>query len=258
MRKLLLLPALIVPLVACEDVGPGILEAIQVPEAALNRVDLVTAPTPEELASFGCGESFGSSYCNLLGVDVPAKKDMLFSFDVVFDLSNPNQDIPIPLVETLLGFRAFDAANLGSVCVTFCDPEDEACEPSANAIGACDPGSAKDVDGPEDLVPTVDDLVGLATDAATGNLENGNWRVLEPESSLETHIQFDLGVDPMLDLSDELIQQSLDELLAGNEPSFVVPTTVEGTLFFDIPSLDRYAFGFGPFDDDWDLSEIAR
>ncbi|MCB9686401.1 MAG: hypothetical protein H6735_15270 [Alphaproteobacteria bacterium] len=258
MRKLFVLPLLIAPLVACEEVGPGILDAIDFPVAALNRVDLVTAPTVDELLGYGCGETLGSLGCSAAGLDVPKKNDLLFSFDVVFDLANPNDDIPIPLVETLLGFTAFDAANLGSVCITFCDPDDDSCEPTANAVGACDPGSAEEVDGPEDLVPTVEQLVDLAASVASGEFDNGAWRVLEPNSSLETHIQFDLGVDPMLDLSDELIQQSLDEALQGRQPSFVIPTTIQGSLFFDIPSLDRYAVGFGPFDDDWDLTEVIR
>ncbi len=255
MRKLVLLPLAILPLVGCEQVVGDVLEAISPPEAALNRVDLVTAPTVEELTGYGCGELGFGSACGLAGLEAPPKKDLLFSFDVVFDLTNPNESVPIPLVETLLGFTAFDAANLGAVCITFCDPDDEACAPAANATGACDVGAAQDVKGPEDLVPTVEDLVGIATSAATGGFDNGDWRVLQPDTTVETHLQFDLGIDPMLDVSDELLQQTVNEALAGREPSFVVPFLVEGTLFFDVPEMDRYAFGFGPFDDEWDLSE---
>ena len=32
-----------------------------------------------------------------------------------------------------------------------------------------------------------------------------------------------------------------------------IPYTMDGTLFFDIPTLGRKALGFGPWDDDWKL-----
>jgi hypothetical protein len=255
MRKLVLLPLAILPLVGCEAVVGDVLDGVELPEAALNRVDLVAAPTAEQLGGYACGESLGATPCGYAGIDVPRKKDLLFRFDVVFDLTNPNQELPIPLVETLLGFTAFDASHLGSLCVSFCDPEDPACAPGQDQEGACDPGSAEDVDGPEDLAPTVEEWIGLAEAAAGGTLDNGDWRVLEPASTLETHLTFELGVDPMLEVSEELVDAAFTDLLEGREPSLVVPITVEGALFFDVPELGRHALGFGPFEDEWDLTE---
>lgn len=228
--------------------------SIEPPTAALNRVDLITAPSVDELLAYGCVNTLGSTTCAVAGLDdAPPKKDLLFSFDVVFDVENPNADLPIPLVEVLLGFTAFDTTDLGAVCVRLCDPADAACTPAADAEGACDAGDAQNVDEPEDLIPTVDDLVALAEALQNGTVDNGAWRVLEPGAATEAHFQFDLGIDPMLSLGDNLLGDALDDLLAGRPVALVVPYTVEGSLFFDVPELGRYALGFGPFADNWPL-----
>src|SRR5689334_12871273 len=75
---------------------------VQAPTAELNRVDLVQSPTGDQLAGYGCAEAFGGGVCP--GA-TPSEQDLLFSFDLVFDLENPNLDIPIPLVELLLGIN---------------------------------------------------------------------------------------------------------------------------------------------------------
>lgn len=235
----------------CEALGEL---GVQMPDAALNRVDLLKSPSAEELAFYGCGEALGNGTCAAFGADPPPKKDLQFSFDLVFDVENPNLDIPIPLVETLLGFSAFETANLGSVCISFCEPGDETCQPMMNADGACNVDESQAVDEPTDLVPTVDDLVLLAEDVAADGLEgldNDAWRMIEPGEATEAHIVFDLGIDPMLQISDELILQAVDQVLLGEQVQLDVPYTVEGTLFFDVPQVNKYAVGFGPFDDEW-------
>jgi hypothetical protein len=236
----------------CEQLE-GILD-VQAPKAALNRLDLVKNPTVNQMAGWGCEEILGELFCeNTLGLNTPNKNQMQFSFDIVFDLTNPNDNLPIPLVETLLGFTAFDAANLGSICVSFCDPEVEDCDPTVNAVGACDPKGANDVDSPADLIPTVEDLLELGEAVAEGELDNGDWRVIKGGQTLESHIQFDLGIDPFLDIADELIEQAVDDAVDGRKIVLDIPFTAEGTLFFDVPELGREAIGFGPFDDVWTL-----
>lgn len=245
-------------LVGCDQV-PKRVGGTELPTASLNRVDLLSAPSVDQLLGYGCGEVLGlGAACRLAGLDVPRKQDLLFQLDVVFDVDNPTA-VPIPLVETLLGFTAFDTANLGSVCVTFCDPDAQDCAPGLNLPGACDPGSAKDVKGPEDLIPAADleELVTLA-----GALEDGidpaDWRVIGAGQAVETHVQFDLGVDPMLDLCASLLDQSVQEFLDGERVSMAVPYTVEGTLFFEVPDIEKYAIGFGPLSDTWDLDAARR
>ncbi len=233
-------------------IGPGCDEVLGVepPTAALSRVDLVTSPSSEELAGYACAEAVGGSLCP--GA-TPAKDELLFSFDLVFDLENPNLDVPIPLVELLLGLTVLDDSNLGAVCISFCDPGDGDCAPAVDAEGACDAGDARNVDEPEDLVPTVEALVGLAETAAAGDIENSDWKVIPPGEAIEAHIQFDLGVDPMLDISEQLLGQALDDFLDEKPVSFDIPYVVDGTVFFDVPELGRYALGFGPFEDTWEL-----
>jgi hypothetical protein len=217
---------------------------VQPPTAELNRVDLVQSPSAEDMALYAC-----DGYCGA----APRKQDLLFSFDLVFDLENPNLDLPIPLVELLLGLNVLDDTNLGAVCISFCDPDSADCVPGVNAEGACDAGDARNVDEPADLVPTIDDMVGLAESAASGSIDNTDWKTIPPGEGMEAHIQFDLGVDPMLDITEDLLGQAAEDFLHGDNVSFDIPYIVEGSLFFDAPELGRYALGFGPFEDTWEL-----
>lgn len=253
LRKGLLLGTValgMVPLFAC-DGGP--LGGADLPTAKLNRVDLLQSPSVNQMLGYGCGEFVGAALCGGAGLDVPRKQDLLFQFDLVFDVDNRSV-VPIPLVETLLGFTAFEENNLGSVCVTYCDPDDEDCTAGINLEGACDPGDAKGVKGPQDLIPSVEDLVTVAGDLQDG-VDASDWKVVKPGDSVETHVQFDLGVDPMLGLFDSLLEQSVDEFLGGKRVSLEVPYTVEGSVFFDVPDVDKYAIGFGPFADTWALRQ---
>ena len=80
---------------------------------------------------------------------------MLFSFDVVFDVTNEIEKLAIPLVEELMGIEVNDGDDLGAVCISFCDPEEDGdgCEATMNAEDACNLDDAKEVDEPSDLVP---------------------------------------------------------------------------------------------------------
>ena len=250
MRNMLAIVA-VTGLTGCAEVADAL--GVKKPKAALNRVDLVQQPSLDQLLGYGCGEAFGDAVCFGAGLDVPPKRDLLFSFDLVFDLTNRNRDLPIPLVETLLGFTAFETANLGSVCISFCDPEDETCRPIPNAEGACEVKKSEEIKEPEDLIPSVEDLVGLADTVASGEFDNGDWRVIEAGETIESHIQFDIGVDPMLQISDQLLNQAVEDFIDGRNVVLDVPYIVEGSLFFDVPELGREAIGFGPFDDTWQI-----
>lgn len=238
---------------ALEDLADG----VEAPKASLNRVDLIHAPTTNELLAWQCEPLFGAVPCENFGLPpAPGSKKLTYSFDLVFDLKNPNPDLPIPLVEALIGMRVFDLAdNLGAACISFCDPEAEDCTPGLNVEGACAVDDTKNVQGPDDLIPTVDDLVDLADDLANGNADqdNGDWRVIKGGESTEAHLQFDLKADVMLGLADLLLQDALDDVISGKKVSVEVPYTTEGTVFFDVPKLGRHATGFGPWDDAWVL-----
>lgn len=252
--KVLVGAAGLAALIGCDTVG-GPLGNADLPSASLNRVDLLESPSVNQMLGYGCGELGGvvAASCIATGLDVPRKADLLFRFDLVFDVDNPTA-VPIPLVESLLAFSAFDQANLGTVCISYCDPDDTACTAGINVEGACDVGSAKDVKGPEDFLPSVEELVTIASDLEDG-VDPADWRVIGAGDAIETHVQFDLGIDPMLGLANDLLDQSVTEFLRGDRVSMAVPYSVEGTLFFDVPDVNRYAIGFGPLSDTWDLDD---
>lgn len=244
----------VLALPACDDVG-SVLSGVKPPTASLQRVDLLQAPTVNQLLGWSCYEyGFGDAACTAVGFDSkPKKNKMQFSFDLVFDLANPNDKLPIPLVEILLGFTALEENNLGAACITFCDPDEEACTPDTNAEEACNVDEADDVTGPEDLVPTVDELVGIGEELASGDLSNWSFRTIEPNSSMEAHIAFDVGIDPMMGIFEDLLGIAVEDFIAGDPVELVIPYTVEGTLFFDVPEMGRKALGFGPFADEWQV-----
>ena len=171
--------------------GCGVIEDLkenppQAPTAELATVTLTDAPTLDSMLAWTCFEFGGTeTTCGLLGYDSkPGAKKMQFSFDIAFDMFNPNELFPVPLVELLLGVDVYDDNSLGVVCVSFCDPEKEDCTPTQNAEDACQ-SDDETIDSFDDLVPTVDDLLDLADDALDGELdENFQFRVI-PEHSVE-------------------------------------------------------------------------
>jgi hypothetical protein len=241
------------------EVLDDIQNGVKAPEAALNRVDLIHAPKVDELLAWQCLELAGSDPlalggCSAAGLDdKPREAALIYSFDLVFDLSNPNESLPIPLIEALLGMNVYDDQNLGSVCISFCDPEEEDCSPAKNAEDACRVDESDDVKGPEDLIPTVEDLVGLSEDVLEGNLDNGDWRWIEGGETVESHLRFDLSADVMIDLADELLTDAVGDVLSGRNVEVEVPYAADGTVFFDVPELGRKAIGFGPTANTWIL-----
>ena len=223
------------------------------PGAELMGVELIEHPSTRELARWGCYELLGDAVCSAANLNPINKNRLGFSFDVGFELSNNNERVPIPLVEMLLATQVYDDANLGSVCISFCDPDAEDCSPEANADGACEAEEAEAVTTPSDVVPTVDELASLATDVATGEFDNGAFRVIPANERIESHIVFAFNVDTMLSLTEHLLVDLAEDLMAGNDLALDVPYTMDGTLFFDVPQMGRHAVGFGPVSDTWAL-----
>ena len=255
--SLLLLSAL--PAVSGCAILEDVVNGVQLPSGDMNRVDLVRAPSTNQMLSWSCVELLGSALCSTVGLGTaPSTQDLLFSFDLVFDLSNPNDAIPIPLVELLLGMSVFEGANLGVACISFCDPQDEACLPALDAQNACQADDSQEgAPSAGDLIPTVDELVNLANNVVNGEdlgYGNGDFRYIEPLGTMEAHIQFDLAPDIVLGLADELLGQAVDDVIGGQNVKLNIPYAVEGSMFFDVPENGRYALGFGPFADQWDLA----
>lgn len=240
-------------LVGCDAVAK--LAGIQAPEASLLGVDLVKNPNLNRITRWGCYELFGS-VCDAQYNGKPDRDQMIFSFDLGFDLENPNADIAIPLVEILMGLLVYDDNDLGAVCISFCDPDAEDCQPSRNAEGACSVDDAKQVDSASDLIPTADQALEIASDVASGSAagsseENGSWKVVPPKDAVEGHVQFDIDPKTIMDIVVDVAARAIEN---GNLNNLDVPYETEGNLFFNVPRMGRYAFGYGPWADQWDVN----
>lgn len=301
-------------------------EAPQAPYSELSTVSLTESPDNAILSNFYCRDFVSDLICDFAFDDPPPKKETLkFSFETVFKLGNPNK-FSVPMVELLLALKVFEGksqAELAALCISFCDPaaEDCAAKPPEEACKSPD----KEIKSLADFVPTIDDLVRVAKQAATGELDdNLEFRMIparafqrcrpagtacelcgddaeaaddsespdagtgaaptateticcddaEPltlsakchlaeneagqscelcDGEVESHIRFDLGIDPITSILKQVAEESIDALSAGEFPSFDIPYSVEGTLFFDVPVLGRFAIGFGPFASTWSL-----
>ncbi len=116
-----------------------------------------------------------------------------------------------------------------------------------NAEDACNLDDAKEVDEPSDLIPSGNDIKGLAEAAIEGEFDNNELRVIRAGETMEAHIQFDLDTGTMISLSKSVFVDAI----TSNRVR--VPYTIEGNVFFDVPEMGRYAFGFGPFEEQWSL-----
>ncbi len=243
-------------------------ETAEPPTATFNSVALTEQPSNNQLASYFCVDLSPDipllderEICIDFFGAVPAKSDLKFSFDLVFDLGNPNS-FPIPLVELLLAldvFKGADQAELGAICVSFCNPEDGTCPD--NPAEACKPAD-KTINSIEDFIPTTEELVEIARQALTGELfedENLQFRYIPardeecgeevcPDGQLEAHIRFDLGIDATLKVLEVVAVNAIDDLIAGDSPMFDIPYQMIGVLFFDVPVLGRFAIEFGPIE----------
>ncbi len=236
-------------LIGCDAVEK-VAGKIVAPGATLNRVDLVQAPTARELARYGCHQLLNlGDLCPFNNIN---KDNLLFSFDIVFDLENNNEKVPIPLVEILLGTTVYEDQDLGTVCISFCDPDAEDCTSTTNAEEACNVDNVEEVDAPSDLVPTFSELTSLAQTAASGELgQNHEFRVIPAQEIIESHIQFDFNIDTMLDLGRTIIERLAQDMVDGNALRIDVDYSVEGNLFFTVPEMGRFVAGFGPLSDTW-------
>jgi len=175
-----------------EDIAKGNLK-VEAPFGGLRTVELVTAPTADDMFAWSCFEyGGGNATCGLLGFDAKPKRNAMgFSFDLIFDLFNPNSAFPIPLVDLLLGINVYDDQNLGVICVSFCDPEEEDCS-GETAEDACAVDEADEIKGIDDFIPDVDDLLDIGKEIADGSFDdNLAFRVIPAYDEGQCHPKAD-------------------------------------------------------------------
>ena len=236
-------------LVGCD----AVLGKIVPPGVSYKEAVLVEHPSAREMARWGCFQTLGDFICEGAGLSNVSKSQLQFSFDVVFDLSNNNEKLPIPLVEILLATTVYGDENLGAVCISFCDPEEESCEAEANAEGACDSESAEDVDSIGDVVPTVKELHDIAAGVLEDGVDNGEFRTIPAQSDIEAHILFDFDINAMLGILDDVVVDLGGDLIDGRTLGVDIPYTMDGSLFFNVPEMGRYSVDFGPVSESWNF-----
>lgn len=250
------------PLLTGDSSDTGSTPLPLMPTAELQSVDLTEQPSYEQLGAYYCNDFADGNVLLEIGCEgffgaAPARSSLKFGFTTTFGLSNDN-DFAIPLLEMLLALDVFEGtgqAALGTVCVSFCeDPESGDCQQPDEPCRAPD----NEINGIEDFVPDIDDLIAVAIGAINGEdpldfEPNLGLRFIPAQGYTETAVRFELDLNAMLGLVSELLDQSSGELLQGNLPSFDIPFSAQGSLFFELPILGRNALGYGPLDGSWSL-----
>lgn len=138
-----------------------------------------------------------------------------------------------------------------------CRPVGTTCEPCEASALSPDAGVDESPDetgpgAPETICCGDEPAVTLAAGCTLAENDAGEFCEL-CDGQVESRVRFDLGVDAITNILAEVAADAVDALSEGELPSFDIPYSVEGTLFFDVPVLGRFAIGFGPFSSTWSL-----
>ena len=222
---------------------------VEAPKISIAEVRLAEMPSNKELASYYCAQYLGPLICRVFG-PVPSISDIHFAFDVELAFQNPNP-VPLPIVQSLFAFTAFPeqsgAANLGTVCLSFC--EDPAhCEQDANACVSDDP----EIRDARDFAEAATDFL-FAVALGERRFSDLGVRTVPPND--QTRMVVRLGIDPaqMVDLIARLAKGDIDRIKQGRLPQLAIPYRIEGTAWVAVESFGRLATGFGPASGEWRL-----
>ena len=222
----------------CASLGLGTgRQAIDVkaPNVSIAGVRLVDIPSNKELASYYCSQYLGPLICRAFG-PVPAISDIHFAFDVELALKNRSA-VPLPVVQSLFAFTAFPgesaAANLGAVCLSFCENPDR-CKQDADACTSDDPEI-------HDARDFVDAAAGFLFSVALGEKRFRDLRVRTIPPNDELRMVVRLGIDPtqMVDLIAKVAKGDIERVKAGRMPELAIPYQIEGTTWVAVESLGR-------------------
>lgn len=121
----------------------------------------------------------------------------------------------------------------------------------ARAAKACMPGGL-DCETRDGQMCCGDDCQPLGAGCVVGSNDAGDPCQVCP-GAIEARVRFELGVDAMLGLVEQLFTDSVDQLARGRSITFDIPYSATGTLFFDVPALGRFGLGYGPLSGAWSL-----
>ncbi len=221
------------------------------PTVTVPSVALVSAPSNEALARYFCPKVANSLVCRLLG-PTPTSQELAFVFDVVMKMTNPNA-IPLPAVEAMVAFTAYperaqSSTNVGAVCVALC-PEGEEC--GAPPQDGCTGGEP----GLKSMQDYANAAVGFLASVATGATRASDLRVrtIPAGGSADVRVRLQLNPQMMLKIVRSASQDMLSQIRARQKPKFVVPYSLEGTVWVNVESFGKIAAGFGPHQGVWSL-----
>lgn len=215
-------------------------------------VHLAEHPTEQQLAAYYCAQAVNVpaivSPCRAFGA-IPTRDSMRFTFAVDLTLRNDNQ-IPLPTAEALLAFTAYPAAtgqhNLGALCVSLRDAD----RVTDLADGCRDRG---------DSIRTMADFGNAAArflfNVATGQTRVGDVRVRTIPPGGEIHVTVSLGLDPesTLGLVRTMSESAINGLSRGQQPHFVIPYSLEGSLWVEVEHFGRFAVAIPATAGEFDL-----
>jgi hypothetical protein len=245
-----------VPLQNLGALGPS----IKPPSVVFGGATLVSTPSRQQLAAYYCPELVSvplggaTLLCQGLFGPRPSPESMAIAFDARLKIHNPNE-IPLPLASMLAAITVYPgAANqaTGATCVQLCPGGPGTCTGQDPAT-ACQ-ASSRDVRSMSDFVNAAVGLVvsnGLA--AAAGQPPSFQAPTVLANSEIEVVARFSLAPAQILRVMRQLAEQSAGELKAGRAPSFTIPYTLEGTIWFDGGSFGRVAIPWGPAAGTWTL-----
>ena len=216
---------------------------------------LSRAPGRRDIAQHYCMERAPTPLiCRAFG-PLPEEQDLRFAFDVELEMQNPTGSA-MPVVQALFAFTAFpesdDEENLGAVCMSFCeDPED--CAASADACHSDEP-EIRDLD---DFRGAVRDFL-FSVARGERRFEDLRVRTIPPGETMRLVVRLELEHEQIF----RLIRQSVGSLIEGamreQMPEITIPFRLEGSAWVSIEGLGRIAAGFGPIEDEWNLTETIR
>lgn len=220
-------------------------------------VRLADHPTEQQLAAYYCAQAVNVpaivSPCRAFGA-IPTRDSMRFTFAVDLTLRNDNQ-IPLPTAEALLAFTAYPAAtgqhNLGALCVSLRNEDQVTDLPD----GCRDRG---------DTIRTMADFGGAAArflfNAATGQTRVQDVRVRTIPPGGEIHVTVSLGLDPesTLGLVRTMSESAIQGLQRGQQPHFVIPYQLEGSLWVEVEHFGRFAVSIPQTRGEFDLGASVQ
>jgi hypothetical protein len=249
--------AFAVALTGC--VGPE----TQLPTVTYKSAELVQSPSQDMMAAYYCpqvvppdpfGLGLTAAACAEAFGSAPPASELVVAFNLQFNVHNPNH-FPIPVAEMLTAVTLFPGQSsqpLGTSCVVFCSPNETGCtgQPGPDSCTA----KAGDIRSIGDFTNATKDLI-VASGVSLLQGQAPSFKmpevVQDGEAAIEARLAF--GADPMLLALEQLASQSVDQLEAGQAPTFTIPYRIEGTLWLDVGSLGRVAVGFGPVDGSWTI-----